>query len=249
VGTRLTLHDVTVAYERHPAIHHIGGCAEAGSLTAVVGPNGAGKSTLLKAVAGFLMPSGGRVELQPAGAAIAYLPQQAEIERGFPITVADAVLLGRWRSLGWHRRAGAADRAAVAAALDAVGLGHFETRSVGTLSVGQFQRMLFARLMLQDAPLILLDEPFAAVDSRTVRDLMAIVRHWRDEGRTVLAVLHDLDLVASRFPETLLLARRLIGWGPTGTVLTPANLAAARDMAEAWDEHAGACAAAGAALP
>jgi len=242
VGARVAIRDLTVAYDGHPAIHHIAGCAMPGSLTAIVGPNGAGKSTLVKAIAGMLRPAGGTLERSPAGG-IAYLPQQAEIERSFPITVRDVVLLGRWQSLGWHRAAGAADLAAAEAALDAVGLGHFEGRPVGTLSVGQFQRMLFARLMLQDAPLILLDEPFAAVDTRTVRDLMKVVGSWHEEGRTVLAVLHDLDLVAASFPETLLLARRLVGWGPTSEVLTPANLAAAREMAEAWDEHAAACAA------
>ena len=241
MGARLTVADLTVAYDRHPAIHHVGFTAEPGSLTAIIGPNGAGKSTLVKAVAGFLRPAEGSVEISPSGTRIAYLPQRAEIERSFPITVRDAVLLGCWRQLGWFKAAGAADHAAVSVALEAVGLGHFEERPIGTLSVGQFQRMLFARAMLEGADLILLDEPFAAVDARTVRDLTQIIRRWQAEGRTVLAVLHDLELVAHAYPEAILLARRLIAAGPTAAVLDPANLAAARAMAEAWDERAGAC--------
>ena len=103
------------------------------------------------------------------------------------------------------------------------------------------QRLLFARLMLQDAELILLDEPFTAIDSRTIEDLMVIVQRWHTEGRTVLAVLHDLDLVRAKFPKTLLLARDPLGWGSTATVLTESKLIAARKMAEAFDRDAAEC--------
>jgi zinc/manganese transport system ATP-binding protein len=241
VGARLRIRDLTVAYDGHPAIHHIGCDVAPGSLTAIVGPNGAGKSTLVKAIVGLVRTSGGTIERDPPSSPLAYLPQQAELERGFPITVGDAVLLGRWRQLGWFKAATQSDRAAVTGALESVGLGGFEQRGVSTLSVGQFQRMLFARLMLQDAPMILLDEPFAAVDARTIRDLTAIILQWHAEGRTVLAVLHDLDLVAESFPETILLARRLVAAGPTQIALTPETLRAARAMAEAWDEAAEPC--------
>jgi zinc/manganese transport system ATP-binding protein len=232
MGTRLTIQDLSVAYERQLAIQDIAYTVEPGDLTAIIGPNGAGKSTLLKAIAGFVRPVQGRITCAPENATVAYLPQLAEIERDFPITVFDAVLLGRWRRIGWFRAADQADREAVEAALASVGLSAFAGRGVGTLSVGQFQRMLFARLMLQDAPLILLDEPFAAVDQRTVRDLTQIILGWQAEGRTVLAVLHDLDQVAREFPRTILLARRLIAGGPTATTLTPEHLQAAAAMAD-----------------
>jgi len=232
MGTGLTIEDLSVAYERRLAIQNIAYTVQPGDLTAIIGPNGAGKSTLLKAIGGFLRPTQGRIMRSPEHGAVAYLPQLAEIERDFPITVSDAVLLGRWRRIGWFRAADAADREAVEAALAAVGLTAFAWRGVGTLSVGQFQRMLFARLMLQDAPLILLDEPFAAVDQRTVRDLTQIILDWQAEGRTVLAVLHDLDQVARQFPRTILLARRLIAGGPTETTLTPEHLEAAAAMAD-----------------
>jgi zinc/manganese transport system ATP-binding protein len=117
----------------------------------------------------------------------------------------------------------------------------FEARPVGSLSAGQFQRVLFARLLLQDAPVILLDEPFNALDARTAADLLAMVHRWHGEGRTVVAVLHDLELVRRQFPETLLLARDCLGWGPTPEVLTAANRLRARMMAESWSAEPEAC--------
>ena len=105
------------------------------------------------------------------------------------------------------------------------------------------QRMLFARLLLQDARVIVLDEPFNAVDAKTSADLFDLVRRWHGEQRTVLTAMHDIDFVRANFPETLLLARKPVAWGRTSTVLTPENLLAARRMCEAFDEHADLCAA------
>jgi zinc/manganese transport system ATP-binding protein len=122
--------------------------------------------------------------------------------------------------------------------LSAVGLDGFGGRGIGSLSAGQFQRVLFARLLLQDAPVVVLDEPFTAIDARTTRDLLDLVRRWHDGRRTVIAVLHDFDQVRSHFPNTLLMARRQIAWGATAEVLSGANLLKARAMAEHWDEEA-----------
>ena len=233
--------DLTVSHQRRPAVHHLSGRFAPGSLTAVVGPNGAGKSTLLRALAGLHRPDEGRIE--GAAGQVALLPQQAMLDRGFPLSCLDAVLFGLWSESGAFRAITRAGQARAAAALAAVGLQGFERRPVGSLSAGQFQRVLFARLLLQDAPVILLDEPFNALDARTAADLLAVVHRWHGEGRTVVAVLHDLDLVRREFPDTLLLARDCLGWGPTGEVLTAANRLRARMMAEAWAGQAEACAA------
>jgi zinc/manganese transport system ATP-binding protein len=239
----LQFHNLTLGYERHPAVHHLSGAVETGSLVAVVGPNGAGKSTLFKGIVGVLKPLAGSIErdgLDPRE--IAYLPQVAEIDRSFPISLYDMVAMGLWRVKGLFSGFGGKDHSAIEAAIAAVGLTGFEQRPIGTLSGGQMQRMLFARLLLQDARLIVLDEPFTAIDAKTSADLLDLVRRWHNERRTVLAALHDIDLVKAAFPQTLLLAREPVAWGATRDVLTAENLNKARRMCEAFDEYAEACA-------
>lgn len=237
----LQFHDVTLGYGRHPAVHHLSGEVQAGSLMAVVGPNGAGKSTLLKGVAGALRPFSGRITRGPQAQRTAYLPQAADIDRSFPIHVYDLVATGLWDRSGLFGGIGREDRARIDEALASVGLTGFERRPIGTLSGGQMQRALFARLLLQDAGLILLDEPFTAIDARTTRDLLDLVRRWHAEERTIVAVLHDLDVVREVFPQTLLLAREAVAWGPTDETLGPANMLRARRMIEASDPHAAPC--------
>jgi zinc/manganese transport system ATP-binding protein len=239
----LTFEDLTLGYNRHPAVHHLTGTIEAGALLAIVGPNGAGKSTLLRGIVGALKPLSGAIRRDDAAARdIAYLPQAAEIDRDFPISVFDFVGMGLWPRRGPFGAIARTERASIERVLEAVGLTGFEARPIGTLSGGQMQRILFARLMLQDARLIVLDEPFNAIDARTSADLVALVRRWHGEGRTVLAALHDHDLVRRDFPQTLLLAREPVAWGATPEVLTEQNLIEARAMCEAFDDFAGACA-------
>jgi zinc/manganese transport system ATP-binding protein len=244
VIAQLQFRDVTLGYDRHPAVHHLSGEVAAGSLIAVVGPNGAGKSTLFRGIVGILKPLAGSILTGGLDIRdIAYLPQTVDIDRSFPISVFDFVGTGLWRSVGFFGGMGKTAREKIAQALAAVGLNGFENRSIGTLSGGQMQRMLFARVLLQDARLIVLDEPFNAIDSKTTADLLALVRRWHAEGRTVLAALHDMDLVRANFPETLLMARGPVAWGATSEVLTAENLSQARRMCEAFDEDAAACAA------
>ncbi|SFK89648.1 metal ABC transporter ATP-binding protein [Falsiroseomonas stagni] len=246
-GPAVEIRDLTATHQRHPAVHHVSARFEPGSLTAIVGPNGAGKTTLLRSIAGLHRIDSGRVAITgiPSGASprLALLPQQSGMDRAFPILCLDVVMQGMWSKLGAFGAASAADRDRAQAALEAVGLGGFARRPVGAMSAGQFQRLLFARLLVQDADLILLDEPFNAVDARTAADLLAVVRRWHGEGRTVMAVLHDMDLVRDEFPHCLLLARECVASGPTAEVLSAANRLRARRMAEAWDETAPACAA------
>jgi zinc/manganese transport system ATP-binding protein len=235
--------DVTLGYDRHPAVHHLNGEVAAGALLAVVGPNGAGKSTLFRGLVGILKPLAGSIDTGGLDVRdIAYLPQTADIDRSFPISVYDFVGTGLWRFTGFFGGLGKAARDSIAHALAAVGLNGFENRPIGTLSGGQMQRMLFARVLLQDARLIVLDEPFNAIDAKTSADLLDLVRRWHTEGRTVLAALHDMELVRAHFPETLLLARGEVAWGLTAEVLTAENLTEARRMCEAFDDSAAACA-------
>ena len=215
---RVILHNVTVRYGRRVALKAVSGEFVSGSLTAVVGANGAGKSTLLAAIAGVVRLAGGVVNCA-ARQRLAYLPQLAAIDRDYPLTVAELIALGGWREFGAFRSPGTALRARAAAAAEAVGLAGRLGRPIGEMSVGELQRALFARLVLQDAAVILLDEPFAAVDAQTVPVLLDQVTRWHQEGRTVIAVVHDLDLVRARFPATLVLARRCLAWGATGMAL------------------------------
>jgi zinc/manganese transport system ATP-binding protein len=238
----IRLRNLTVAYRGHPAVHHLSGDFAPGSLTAIVGPNGAGKTSLLAAIMSRVQATEGEVRLDANTAGrIAWLPQQAEIDRSFPIRVFDLVALGHWSRIGSLGGLDVQQRDAVHRALEAVGLGGFERRSIAELSAGQFQRVLFARVLLQDAPVILLDEPFNAIDARTTVDLLGVVARWHAEARTVIAVLHDLEQVRRHFDRTLLMARRCVAWGPTAEVLHAENLFRARQMAENWDDDAPLC--------
>jgi zinc/manganese transport system ATP-binding protein len=241
MAAQLQFRNVTLGYDRHPAVHHLSGEVASGALIAVVGPNGAGKSTLFRGLVGILKPLAGSIERGLDIRDIAYLPQTADIDRSFPISVFDFVGTGLWRTTGFFGGIGKAARAKIAQALAAVGLTGFENRNIGTLSGGQMQRLLFARVLLQDAAMIVLDEPFNAIDAKTSADLLALVRRWHSEKRTVLAALHDMDLVRANFPETLLLARGKVAWGSTSEALTAENLKEARRMCEAFDDGAAPC--------
>jgi zinc/manganese transport system ATP-binding protein len=224
----IRLRDVTVRYGRRIALEAVSGEFASGSLTAVVGANGAGKSTLLAAIAGVERLAGGVVN-GPARQRLAYLPQLAAIDREYPLTVSELITLGAWREFGAFRSPGTALRTRAAAVAETLGLAGRLARPIGEISVGELQRALFARLILQDAAVILLDEPFAAVDAQTVSVLLDQVVRWHREGRTVIAVLHDLELVQAHFPSTVVLARRCVAWGATEAVL-PAMVARCRRM-------------------
>ncbi|MBL8836457.1 MAG: ABC transporter ATP-binding protein [Alphaproteobacteria bacterium] len=233
----VALDDLWVAYDGTPAVRAVTGRFAPGSLTAIVGPNGAGKTSLVKAMLGLQHCSRGAVRLDGATRAeIGYLPQRAEIDRNFPISVLDMVQMGHWRRTGWFGRMPAAATRQSLAAIDAVGLGPQVHAPISTLSAGQLQRALFARVIVRDAGLIVLDEPFDAIDARTTAELMALVETWHRDGRTVIAVVHDLQQARTRFGDALLLARDVIAWGAAERVLTPDNLSKARLRLEAANE-------------
>jgi zinc/manganese transport system ATP-binding protein len=208
----ITLSDVELRHGERVILSGLSGHFETGSLTALIGSNGSGKTTLLRAIAGLHPLSSGRIDLGGLKTEdIALLAQGSHLDRSFPITCRDVVALAATR-LGPFRSIGKDRLAATKTALARVGLAEMESRPIQALSAGQFQRVLFARTIVQDARLILLDEPFTAVDAATTRLLLSVIKDWHAEGRTVIAVLHDIDLVRRHFPHTLLLSGQSASW-------------------------------------
>lgn len=238
------LENITVAYDRHPAVHHVSGVFKQGTLTAITGPNGAGKSTLLKTIAGVIKPNSGKVKLLDiARDDISYLPQSYDIERNFPLTVLQFATMGLWQKNGFYSPVKAYEMDIVVQTLEELGLKDFGNRHVGTLSSGQFQRVMFARLIMQDASLILLDEPFSAMDENTTAKLLRKMAKWKEEGKTVICVVHDVEQIITRFPNCLLIARELIAWDETETALSAENQMKARGFNESWGTEEDYCAA------
>lgn len=243
VGQRMSepvikLENITVSYGAQKALHDVTGQFVAGSLTAVAGPNGAGKSTLLKTLAGIVRPEKGRIIwADGARAKMGYLPQSSAVHRDYPMNVLQAVETGLWREVGDSRALTEERKARARAALAEVGLAGFEDRQVGALSGGQFQRLMFARLIAQNPDTLLLDEPFAAVDAETTIQLMKILLGWHEQGKTIVCVLHDLLLIRKYFPESFLLAGKCLGRGHTHALFEQKLLSFDLDMAELVSPH------------
>ncbi|CAI0714762.1 Iron(3+)-hydroxamate import ATP-binding protein FhuC [Serratia entomophila] len=216
----IALQQAEIGYGAAPLFPALSGHFASGSLTAVVGVNGAGKSTLLKTLAGLQPLQGGSLHFSGGRPPrMAYLPQQAELDRQFPILVSDLVAMGAWSQSGIF--GGLSQRVArqIAEALASVGMTALARSPVGELSGGQLQRVLFARLLVQQAPLILLDEPFTGIDSATTQLLLQVIDHLHRQGRTLIAVLHDMSMVANHFPQALLLTPQCCHWGDADRVL------------------------------
>ena len=208
----IALDNVELRHAYRVVLSGLSGTIETGSLTALIGPNGSGKTTLLRAIAGLHPVTSGRIERGGLGRGdIALLAQGGHLDRSFPITCRDVVALAATR-LGPFRSIGRPQLAATVRALDRVGLAEMAQRPIQALSAGQFQRVLFARTIMQDAKLILLDEPFTAVDAATTRLLMSVIEDWHAQGRIVIAVLHDLDLVRRHFRRVLNLTEHGAVW-------------------------------------
>ena len=236
----VTLDGVSAGYGGRWAVEGVSGHFAPGALTAVVGPNGAGKSTLMAMLAGLARPQSGTVRTEGVTpGAIGYLPQATAIERDYPVSALEFAALGRWREFGAFGTPSYGLLPEVMAALQTVGLQDKATAPIAELSVGQFRRLLFARLIVQQARLVLLDEPFAAIDAQTTDDLLAVLRGWHAAGCTVVAVLHDIGQVRDTFPNALLLNRRVVAWDATAVALTPDSLAAAGMGGARQDPRAG----------
>ncbi|MGF1552721.1 MAG: metal ABC transporter ATP-binding protein [Paracoccaceae bacterium] len=227
----LAIRGLSVVYAERPAVFSLDATFPAGALSAIVGPNGAGKSTLLKAALGIVPRLSGEVSVfgEPLARArprIAYVPQRASVDWDFPVRAIDVVAQGLYRELGLFGRMRACHLDRARACLDRVGMEGFAERQIGRLSGGQQQRVFLARALAQGADLYLLDEPFAGVDAATERAIVGVLRELRAEGRSVVAVHHDLATVGAYFDHLLLINTRRIAEGPVATTFTEENLQA-----------------------
>ena len=208
----IELDNLVAGYEGVAITPSLSGVIHKGSMTAIVGLNGCGKSTLLKTLAGFIPPVSGVIRWAPSRPVIGWLAQRHALESQFPLTVLDVVSQGAWPRISLLRGLRSDTRQRIAAALARVGLENMAKTPIDALSGGQFQRMLFARVFVQQAPLIMLDEPFTGVDEATCNVLMDLMMEMYMQGQTLLAVLHDSERVARHFPQTLMLDADIPHW-------------------------------------
>ncbi|MCR4336595.1 MAG: metal ABC transporter ATP-binding protein [Candidatus Omnitrophica bacterium] len=221
--------DLTVAYREKPVLWDVDFQSPQGVLLAIVGPNGAGKSTLIKTILGLIKPAAGRIlvlgnRYRPQTRLIGYVPQRTSVDWDFPTTVLDVVLMGRYGHLGWIRRPEKEDYRLAMECLEKVGMTDFAHRQISQLSGGQQQRVFIARAFLQDAPIYLMDEPFAGVDAATELSLVSLLRELKNKGKTVICVHHDLQTLRDYFEWVMLLNVRRIALGKVEDVLTEENL-------------------------
>ncbi|MFY0595404.1 MAG: metal ABC transporter ATP-binding protein [Cognatishimia sp.] len=227
----LAIRGMTVSYGEKPAVFSTDMTVAEGAMTAIIGPNGAGKSTLLKAALGVIKPLAGQATVYGASLKahrnrIAYVPQRASVDWDFPTRVLDVVMMGLYRELGLLRRVRARHTEKALACLDRVGMADFADRQIGQLSGGQQQRVFLARALAQNADLYLLDEPFAGVDAATEKAIISVLKSLKDEGKTVVAVHHDLATVAEYFDNVFLINTRKVAEGSVATTFTSENLSA-----------------------
>lgn len=225
----INIHNLTVSYHRLPAIHHISAQFSEGKSWAICGPNGAGKSTLLKAIVGLEKGDTGTIDFHGfTQKNIAYLPQQSEVDRSQPMNVFELTALGLWYEIGSFGGVSRTQQERIYRALEKTGMRDFAKRQIAELSNGQFQRVLFSRMLVQNARFLLLDEPFNAIDAQTTNVLLTILSGClKEERQGVIAVLHDYQQVRTHFDNTLLLAREKIATGKTENVLNEVNIAQA----------------------
>ncbi len=228
-SSALSVKQLSVNYDKTPALWDISFDTPVGHLIGIIGPNGAGKSTLIKAALGLVPPMSGKAlffnePLEKVRQKVAYIPQRTSVDWDFPITVIELVLMGRYGRLGLFRRPKKADRAAAAHVLDLVGISALADRQISQLSGGQQQRVFIARALLQEAELYFMDEPFSGIDHGTEQLLIQLLKGFKSEGKTVFVVHHDLNTVESVFDWLILLNMRLVAAGPLDEVFTKENL-------------------------
>ena len=225
----LSIHDMTVAYNRRPVLWDVDLDVPEGKLIGIVGPNGAGKSTLIKAVMDLVPRASGRVTVygkpyRKQRQIVGYVPQRESVDWDFPVSALDVVTMGTYGRIGWCLPVMKRHTEAAMHALDRVGIADLARRQISQLSGGQQQRVFLARALVQDAQLYLMDEPFAAVDAATEKAIVNILRDLRATGKTALVVHHDLQTVPEYFDHVILINMRIVAHGPTEQVFTKENL-------------------------
>ena len=224
----IRIENLSVSYKETLALKDISLVLQGPTITGILGPNGAGKSTLLKSMLGIIPHEGHALiddkEMKKSLKKVAYVEQKVHIDYNFPIKVKECVSLGLYPSIPLFHTLKANHWKKVDEALGIVGLSDYADRQISQLSGGQFQRVLIARCLVQDADYILLDEPFVGIDSVSEEIIMNTLRDLKKAGKTVLIVHHDLGKVAHYFDQVLLLNKELIAFGPTKETFTQANL-------------------------
>ena len=224
----IRIENLSVSYKETLALKDISLVLHGPTITGIIGPNGAGKSTLLKSMLGIIPHEGHALiddkEMKKSLKKVAYVEQKVHIDYNFPIKVKECVSLGLYPSIPLFHTLKANHWKKVDEALGIVGLSDYADRQISQLSGGQFQRVLIARCLVQDADYILLDEPFVGIDSVSEEIIMNTLRDLKKAGKTVLIVHHDLGKVAHYFDQVLLLNKELIAFGPTKETFTQANL-------------------------
>ena len=225
----IEIRDLTVAYDDTPVFTDVAVQFNAGKITGIIGPNGAGKSTLIKAVLGLIKSQEGTVtyndrpfsEVQKK---VAYVEQRKELDLNFPINVLDVVITGTYGQLGLFRNPGKKEKLASQEALKQVSLEEFASRQIGNLSGGQLQRVFVARTIVQEADIIIMDEPFVGIDLQSETAIMKIMKQWRDDNKTIIVVHHDLNKVSKYFDDLVIMNHGILDYGPTARVYNAQNI-------------------------
>lgn len=231
----ININNLNISYGKHIALRDINVSIQKGDLLAIVGSNGSGKSTLLNALAGIIKVNQGSIKGLNLNS-VAYLPQKNQVDQTFPITLAEFVMMGLYDKIRWYQPICSLEKKKCETAIAQVGLQNLENSMISTLSGGQMQRALFARLLMQDKSVILLDEPFNAIDANTILDITEIIKYWHQDKRTIVMVLHDLEYVRTHCVKTLLLSRKVIGFGATQEVLIKKNIMRAQQTSKTFND-------------
>ncbi|SUP52653.1 Probable siderophore transport system ATP-binding protein YusV [Weissella viridescens] len=220
---------MTVGYTSTPVFEDLSVKFEPGKITGIIGPNGAGKSTLIKSILGLIKKQAGDVKLDGQEVSkvrqkTAYVEQRANLDMSFPINVFDVVLTGTYGRLGLFKSPGAKEKAAASDALEQLKLSEFKKRQIGELSGGQLQRVFVARAVVQEAEVVILDEPFVGIDMKSEADIMRILKLWRDQGKTIIVIHHDLNKVTEYFDDLVIMNHGIVAAGPVADVYTRENI-------------------------